>query len=230
MPGLVTPERDPRSRTIRVVEDRFATLRHAVEAVAIVLAGAWAIYTFVYQERLKPTWERPSAEFKLRVDAGHVTNGTRLAEVTLTMTNTGHKDVSVFAEAVNVYGHRFARDAAIRLREHRVRGGYELDGTTPSAETRLLYVHALLRGEAQGGDPQRHVHLAPGSTFVYEFPIAIPDRRFDALEAQVHIGYTRDQRAGAIAVTIVRARDGAARFKADRRGPGFTDLGVITGL
>jgi hypothetical protein len=226
----VTSDRDMRARTIHVVEDRFATLRHAVEAVAIVLAGAWAIYTFVYQERLKPTWEHPSAEFKLRVDPGHVTNGTRLADVTLTMTNTGHNEVGVFAEVVNVYGRRFARNRALRLREHRVRGGYELDGTTPSAETTLLYVHALLRGEARGGDPQRHVHLAPGSTFVYDFPIAVPEGRFDALEAAVHIGYTRDQRTGAIGVKIERDRDGAARLQGDRRGPGFTDMGVIAGL
>ena len=38
---------------------RTAAVRDVVEIVAIVAAGIWAIYTFVYVERLKPAWARP---------------------------------------------------------------------------------------------------------------------------------------------------------------------------
>ena len=30
-------------RTVRLIEDRWATVRHAVEAIAIVAAGIWAL-------------------------------------------------------------------------------------------------------------------------------------------------------------------------------------------
>ncbi|MBC5799358.1 MAG: hypothetical protein GIW94_05210 [Candidatus Eremiobacteraeota bacterium] len=33
---------EPQPQAIRLVEDRWATIRHVVEAVAIVAAGAWA--------------------------------------------------------------------------------------------------------------------------------------------------------------------------------------------
>ena len=50
-------------RSIRLVEDRWATIRHVVEAVAIVGAALWAFYVFVYQERIKPASATPPQDF-----------------------------------------------------------------------------------------------------------------------------------------------------------------------
>jgi hypothetical protein len=35
-------------RAIRLIEERWTVIRHAVEAIAIVLAGLWGLYVFVY--------------------------------------------------------------------------------------------------------------------------------------------------------------------------------------
>jgi hypothetical protein len=48
---------EQKPREIRLVEDPWATLRHVVEVLALVAAGAWAFYTFIYQEKIKPANE-----------------------------------------------------------------------------------------------------------------------------------------------------------------------------
>ncbi|MBV9262683.1 MAG: hypothetical protein JO324_00065, partial [Candidatus Eremiobacteraeota bacterium] len=50
------------SRELRVhsVPTKAEQIRIVVEIVAIVAAGIWALYTFVYEQRIKPLAEAPS--------------------------------------------------------------------------------------------------------------------------------------------------------------------------
>ncbi len=54
---------------IRIIEDPWATFRHVIEAVAIVAAGLWAFYIFVYQEKIKPSGEPPGSAKRSRCRA-----------------------------------------------------------------------------------------------------------------------------------------------------------------
>ena len=90
-------------KTIRLIEDRWTVIRHAVEAIAIVAAGIWAFYVFIYQERIKPALEPPSLELNLDFDRGTIVRGVRVANLVVTVHNTGHSDVSFVATAFSAW-------------------------------------------------------------------------------------------------------------------------------
>ncbi len=79
-------------------------MRHAVESIAIVVAGLWAAYIFIYQERIKPTLEAPSLQVTVTLAPGKTVSGTRIAELHVLLANTGHVDTDLYADAASVFG------------------------------------------------------------------------------------------------------------------------------
>jgi hypothetical protein len=85
-----------------------AVIRDVVEIVAIILAGLWAIYTFIYVERIKPGFEEP----RIVVTGSIARVGTRGNLMALryqsTIHNTGTVPFSIVATAVSAVGIRYA--------------------------------------------------------------------------------------------------------------------------
>ncbi|HTA39829.1 MAG TPA: hypothetical protein VK760_12170, partial [Candidatus Acidoferrales bacterium] len=158
------------AREIRVVEDRWATIRHAVEAIAIVAAGLWAAYVFIYQERIKPALEAPSLEETVTFDPGKTVNGVRIAQLHIDFSNTGHVDTDVYAETESVFGDRF--DASARAVEPNADPGrLEINRTVPTTKRELVYSLATLHDAAIGGTG--HVILGPQQHYAFTIPIAV---------------------------------------------------------
>lgn len=92
-----------------------AIVRDLVEVIAILAAGAWAIYTFIYEQRIVPASQPPSVTLTGSLQRIAERGGMVQMEYRATLRNTGHTRVYVIAEGFAAVGLRYARDAARRL-------------------------------------------------------------------------------------------------------------------
>jgi len=198
-------------QSVRVVEDRWSTARHVTEVVAIVAAGLWALYVFVYQERIKPSLEPPSVELTATFDRGSVVRGVRVAQLHIRVLNTGHVNSDIYGESVTVYGSRFARPARRVIDPTPADPGHaEDDRTVATTPPEAVYAYGRLRDAAIGGRSGWHIVLTPGEHFEFQVPIAVRDGRYDQLGAQVTaiFGRYREDRHHFAHVKLVHEKSG----------------------
>ncbi len=172
----------PKPRAIRIVEDRWTTLRHVVEAVAIVAAGVWAFYTFIYQEHIKPANEPAALDVGVSVQRLGRDAHREILEATLRLRNSGKTEIDIAADALNVWGDRFAD----RQRSRQMNKGYGLrdDFDEPKISRRLLDSFAELRDAAVGGHRGNHIVLEPGASYDFGDVIVLPRGAYELIHAQ----------------------------------------------
>jgi hypothetical protein len=195
---------------------RWATVRHVVESIAIVAAGLWAAYVFIYQERIKPTFEPPSLQVTVTLDPGKTLNGTRVAQLHIDLVNTGQVSTDLYADAASVYGDRFSAAAPLPSPSYGPAGAV-VNRMVQSGKKELIYSYADLHDAAVGGS--EHFALSPGQHSEIITPIAFKNGRFDELHADVAIVYGRFRadRHHFASIFIRRDRDGAVLLDVPKR-------------
>lgn len=170
-------------RPIRLIEDRWTTIRHAVEALAIVAAGIWAFYTFFYQERLKPAAEPPALTPTLTITRlGHDARRDIL-KVSIAYHNTGKTEIDLAADAVNLWGVRFSSSDKPQYERSPGLRSYLL--TMPVESRRLIASITELRSAAQGGRPGFQNVIEPGATTTVSNVIALRRGQYDLIHGQI---------------------------------------------
>jgi hypothetical protein len=196
-----------RPHQIRLIEDQWASFRHVVEAVAIVAAGLWAFYTFVYQEKIKPAGEPPAINDSISVQRLGRDGRRDVLEVTISYHNVGRAEVDLAADAFNVWGERFGtRDVVKRLD-----GGNHaaFNRTVPLVSDHVITWFAELRDAAAGGRKGFHTIIEPGDTETVGEVIVVPRGEYDAVHAQVIAVPVRLSPSGSHRIDIVHNRDGS---------------------
>ena len=84
-----------------------AIVRDIVEVVAIILAGVWAIYVFVYVERVKPAIQEPRVLMTGSMQKLGEQHGLVAMEFNMTVHNAGQATVYLIADAFTATGVRF---------------------------------------------------------------------------------------------------------------------------
>lgn len=79
-------------------------LNSAVQTLAIVLAGAWAVYTFVYEAKIAPGLAPPSLSVTTKLERVGERDGVVAIRSTVTRTNVGQAEVRVLGLTYNVMG------------------------------------------------------------------------------------------------------------------------------
>ncbi len=94
------------SRKYRVHNEpsRVEQRRHLVEIIALVGAAFWAVYVFVYQERLKPASEAPDLQQSLALHHEMVSGGNEFVKVDFDIKNIGHVPAMLDGLVVNAGG------------------------------------------------------------------------------------------------------------------------------
>jgi hypothetical protein len=80
------------------------TLNSAVQTLAIVLAGAWAVYTFIYEAKIAPGLAPPSVSVTSTLERVGQKDGMVAIRSTVTRTNVGQAEVRVLGLTYNVVG------------------------------------------------------------------------------------------------------------------------------
>jgi hypothetical protein len=197
---------EEKTHTVRLVEDPWATVRHIIEAAALIAAGAWAFYTFIYQEKIKPAEDPASLEANVSLDrVGH--DATRdVLEVSVHWHNNGKTEIEVAADGYNVYGDRYARSESQTVRDSANRYAFHHDDQLVSHQ--LIDSFAELRATAIGGSTS-HTTIEPDGTVTIPYTIVIPRGKYDVIYAQVIAVPVKTPVHPRVRVEIIRHADGS---------------------
>lgn len=169
-----------------------------VQTIAIVAAGVWAVYTFIYQAKIAPGQEPPSLSVTTTLAAvGH--QGDQVAiRSTVTRSNVGHTGVRLLALTYNVVGSkvRFADPAEPHAAP-------DLSGVNrvmaaryyAEPEHEVIVRHGVLfkgAGHPSDGETIPDAVLYPGETISRDLMFYADRKRFDAVSFQVRMTYSKE--------------------------------------
>jgi hypothetical protein len=196
---------------VRVVEDRWATLRHIVEAVAILAAGIWAFYTFIYQEKIKPANEPAAMNLNIAVSSlGHDSARDYLS-LALVFRNTGKTEIDIAADAYNIWGERYGSEPLVRRRLQPTSRSY--DANIPVVSRRLIASFVELREFAVGGKRGQHMIIEPGASETITRVFAVPRRAYDLIRAQSFAVPVKTSNSAHVPVAVVEGPAGGYTLK-----------------
>lgn len=159
---------------------RIAATRHIVEIVAIVAAGVWAFYTFIYEERIKPAHEPlASVETVTMVREGHIRN-LDIIRVHVTIQNVGKTQFDTVAASLNVTGYRYGPAEPLTKS---VTGQFISEDVAEKKQPHSIFSYVQLYDAAVNGPHDYHNIVDPGSITGASYVLAIPHGRYDVLHA-----------------------------------------------
>ena len=192
---------------VRIVEDRWTTWRHVIEGVAIVAAGLWAFYTFIYQEHIKPAGEPAALAPKIVVERLGRDATRDIVSVKLQLRNVGKTEIDIAAEAIDIYGIRYG-DKAIDSRKKRGAQVALFTHQVPEISRSVVFREYELRAAAKGGIPGYHIISEPDASA--ELPETVVVRRgaYDALEVVASVVPVKTSIGHPVIVGVRRDKDG----------------------
>ena len=166
------------SRDLRIhsIPTRSEQIRTLVEIIAIVAAGIWALYTFVYEQRIKPLSEAPEFTLPTIVNQGPTVNGVVFLTIHKRVENNGNTPIDLAAEAITVYGEIL--EPAKRVTNRKTATSAVVIADVPRKPVRVLYSYAKLRSGSIGGDQTTSFFLPAHSANEETFLVAVPAKRF----------------------------------------------------
>jgi hypothetical protein len=215
-------------RAIRLVEDPWATVRHIVEAVALVAAGAWAFYTFIYQEKIKPAGEPAVLDDSITVQRMGQDRTRDVLEISMHLHDEGKTQIEIAADGFNVWGDRYASNVTQTSLDLPNDKAYH-NGDALVSE-RLISSFVELRDPAVGGKVGVHSTLDPGETVTIPAIIVVPRGAYDVIRAQVIAVSVKTPVRTRVSVHVERKPDGS--FVLHPRAPGVfeDDNSIYFGL
>jgi len=194
------------ARKIQIVEDQWAAFRHLIEAVAIIAAGLWAFYTFIYQERIKPASEPAALSETITVQRLGRDAKRDILGLTLTYHNAGKTEIDIAADAYDVVGVRYGDRAKAFVKRNS--SSEEFGTAVPVVSTRLIAAFAELRDAAIGGYRGHHIVLEPGDSSTDDEVVTVPRGAYDLIRAQLIAIPVKTSLGHRVHASIEHTRDG----------------------
>ncbi|MFY9718675.1 MAG: hypothetical protein WAK16_03440 [Candidatus Cybelea sp.] len=163
------------SQTIRVARD-------TIEIFAILAAGFWAFYVFVYENRIKPSFTDPQVSVGARLRETSHRSGAIGVLLTTEVHNEGSVRVYFAGYGVTVLGTRMS------LSTHPLppRPNTSQDTNTFFSLSQPVAVYGFAVITTLGNPNSKHdMELEPGGSVEQEHTFFIPEGRFDVLTARV---------------------------------------------
>jgi hypothetical protein len=196
------------------------TLRDAIEIVAIVAAGLWALYVFAYEQRLKPASEPPSLRLTGALYKVGTHNGLVQLAIKATISNNGDTNASLIATGFTVDGLRYApnRKAAV---DRSINGltTYQRDAHVAS-QTVIYRTVEMMR--LASPKYTSSFTLQPGQVLPYSAIFAIKAGEFDAAALYGSIAYSKRNVVGAFPMTVKFTPTNAVYFTAAGANADYT--------
>ena len=158
-------------------------IRIAVEVVAIIAAGLWALYTFVYEQRIKPLSEAPAFSLPTIVDQGATVNGVAFLTIHKRLQNTGNIAVDIAAEALTVYGEVVVNKAR-RYKRIETATSVTVKADVPRLPAALLFSFAKLRAGAVSGNQKTDFFVPAHSAAEESFLVAVPVKAYPVIKIE----------------------------------------------
>lgn len=211
----VKTERGGRDLRVHSVPTPAERARIIVEIVAILAAGMWALYTFVYEQRIKPLSEPASFSVPTTVDQGATVNGVAFLTIHKRLDNTGNVPIDIAAEALSVYGERIMQQTR-RIRRTETLTSAKVLADVPRLPVALLFSMAKLRSGAVAGNPKSGFFTLPHSSADETFLVAVPVNAYPVILIVRKDYVGKAPIAPKIPVQIVRTRLGAYDLRSNQ--------------
>lgn len=161
------------SRTIALIRDM-------VEIVAIVAAGCWAIYVFVYTDKIEP-YQKPLAPVvKAEITVDGVKGDLLALRLSQSIQNPGPAPMYVLGSAADLSG------------ESGIVSGAPRWSNEPNAQSIMQGVRATKFDHIYAYVNRSTIRLDPGLTWEHSWIVFVPRRRYDVLIFDPSFKYTRD--------------------------------------
>jgi hypothetical protein len=219
-----------RERARRRGPNALGRTRDLVEIIAIVAAGIWALYIFVYENRIKPAHEPANLEFKATLSRLSQRDGliaVRLDTVTrnLGATRVQFLGFSYYVEGVRVFPSHVPTNPANSRTRSIMYAGYRY--SAPRVVWRTAYV-THVGNPAESAD----LFLDAGNADERDFLFYVKARQFDQLTAWVDAIYTRSA-ARRIPTAMIISSSGVPSFSSqgndyERSSTVLTHLDLMT--
>lgn len=214
MKGDEKEARGGRELRVHSVPTTSEQVRATVEIVAILAAGLWALYTFVYEQRIKPLSEAPSFSLPTVVDQSATTDGVAFLTIHKRLENTGNVPIDIAAEALSVYGERIVQRSR-RYDRIESSASAQIRADVPHMPVALLYSFAKLRSGALGGNQKTNFFLPPHSSIEENLLVAVPVKSYPVVLIVRKDYVEKAPIRPKIAVQIVRTGLGAYELRSN---------------
>lgn len=171
------------------------TINNITQTVALILAGAWGVYTFIYQERIAPALAPPTLSVTSVLEKAGRHGDLTAIRCAVTRTNVGQSSVRILGLTYNVSGikEQFLRGSAVNpgfasaVGEAATvnRARYQLE---PEREEIILQNGTLFAGAHEGGSPS---DLNPEEAVTRDMVLYADRARFDRVRLHVTLVYAR---------------------------------------
>jgi hypothetical protein len=180
---LLKPHRDTEATWIQSVRD-------IVEITAITLAGAWAIYIFVYENRIKPTFAPPELAFSGELERVGTHEGFAVVKVVTHIKNVGTAPAQFLGYSVTVAGSRFL-PVGTATPAHQAPNLQVFRPFYSFTEPVIIYRRAFLT-HATNPSFTSDLRLEPGETEEENTIVYAPFKKLDHLSLTIVAKYVRD--------------------------------------
>jgi len=174
---------------IEMRQASFDRFKAAVEVVAIIAAGTWAFYQFIYTDRIRPFLETPSLTDTITLQKLGSRGPWQVIQSTETIANDSKIRVSILAHTVNVYGVRVVdkpNETGFALHD----GAWDENRTYRLGKAVLLQSHALLyTGDARSQN--RRWWFEPDDKVVSNAIYLVPKNAYDIVRFDTNVQYTK---------------------------------------
>ncbi len=200
-------------------KDATSFVRDVVEIVAILAAGMWALYVFVYEQRIKPASEPPSLTLTGSLHRLGAHNGLIRLGMNATILNNGHTNASLIATSFAADGLRYTANA-VPMTDRSIDGltTYERDGRVAS---RTLVYRVVELTRQISPKYSTSFTLTPGETVPYSAIFVVKSGEFDSIALYGSLAYTKNNVQGGYPTKIEYTPTNAVFFDSANRNPDY---------
>ncbi len=169
------------------------TLSTVVQTLAILGAGAWGVYTFIYEARIKPGLAPPSVSVTTTLEKAGERDGRLAIRSTVTRTNVGQAGVRVLGLTYNVIGTgmRFAGPEAPPA-PGSLAGVAEVTAARyGQVERQEIVLRQGVLFEGATALPAEPSELQPGEAVSRDLIFYVERERYDSLRFEVDLAYAK---------------------------------------
>jgi len=199
-------------------------VRDVVEIVAITLAGIWAIYVFVYENRIKPMVAAPDVVFSASMERAGTHDGFAVVRVVTHVKNVGTVPAQFLGYSLTILGSRFEPHAQAPQKDWEVQ---VLQPFYSFSNPVVVYRRAFLT-RVTSPALKSDLRLGPGESADEDTIVYAPLVKFDHLSLVIVASYVKNAN-GPIPVTLRYDAGGIPQFAVDAGAKAKADVyGVST--
>ena len=174
-------------------ESGLTRFRDVVEILAILAAGLWAFYTFVYENQIKPANSRPEAQVETSLTRLGERNGLIAVASHIELKDVGVTEIWLYGIAETILGTtvRTRSDAhsAPESGMTEIRDETFWQSTKPTRVFAFAELTKLAAPRSRSG-----YNLRPGSSAYFDNVFYVPTKRFDELDSYVSLRFSAHDR------------------------------------